>query len=114
LQKTTQMRFKKNKYGAKRSAGFHSRGEHKRFLELETLQKYNIIAELEKQKKYTFELNGVYITSYTCDFFYYDNEKKKYIVEDFKSPITAKKHDFIIKQKLMKAFYNIDVVVVMK
>lgn len=70
---------------------FQSKKEAKRYTELKLLEKVHIISELELQKK--FELQPKYTNNngenirainYVCDFFYFDNEKQQYIVEDTK------------------------------
>ena len=39
---------------------------------------------------------------YTCDFAYYDNTLNKYVMVEFKSPMTAKLPDYILRRKLAK------------
>lgn len=70
---------------------FASKKEAKRYTELKWLEKAKLIKDLELQK--SFELQPKYVNNnrehirainYVADFFYYDNEKKIYIVEDTK------------------------------
>lgn len=70
---------------------FASKKEAKRYNELKWLEKAKLIKDLELQK--SFELQSKYVNNngehiraitYVCDFYYYDNEKQKYIVEDTK------------------------------
>lgn len=88
---------------------FDSIKESKRYNDLKMLQRANIIKELELQK--VFELqpkfinnNGQHIRAitYIADFFYYDNEKKMYIVEDTKGYRTEV---YKIKKKLFEYVY---------
>jgi hypothetical protein len=54
-------------------------------------------------------VNGHLISLYTADFAYYeiDSEGQEiYVVEDYKSPITAAQRDYIIRKKLLKALYG--------
>lgn len=88
---------------------FDSIKEKNRYIELKFLLKANKIKELELQK--TFELqpkyinnNGEHIRSitYKADFFYYDNVKKQYIVEDTKG---FKTEVYKIKKKIFEYVY---------
>ena len=84
-----------NKYHNKKASvdniKFDSIKESKRYNQLKILEKANLISELELQKK--FELQPSYINNkgekiraiyYIADFYYYDELKNKYIVEDTK------------------------------
>ena len=88
---------------------FDSKKEAKRYTELKLLKQSGLIKELELQK--VFELQPKYTNSkgehiraitYKCDFFYYDNEKQQYIVEDTKGYITEV---YKIKKKLFEYEY---------
>lgn len=70
---------------------FDSIKESKRYNELKWLEKANIIKELELQKKFELQpkytnKNGKHIRAitYIADFYYFDNEKQQYVVEDTK------------------------------
>lgn len=91
---------------------FDSKKESHRYVELKWLERAGLIKELELQK--SFELqpkytnnNGEHIRAitYVCDFYYYDNEKQRYIVEDVKSPATQKDKTYILKKKLFEYKY---------
>jgi hypothetical protein len=103
----------KPKYKNKKTNGYDSKKEAKRARELEILFNAGVISFLECQKTFRLEVNGKLICKYICDFYYYDNEKKKFIVEDVKSSYTAKLPVYRIKNKLMKAIYDIDIVEIM-
>ncbi len=75
-----------------------------RGLELHQLQKDGKISELKTQVPFKFELNGVKICKYVADFQYVQNGKL--ITEDVKGFKTA---TYKLKRKMMKAFYNIEV-----
>lgn len=88
---------------------FDSKKEAKRYSELILLKKAKLIKDLELQK--VFELQSKYINkegkhiraiTYIADFFYYDIEKQKYIVEDTKG---FKTEVYKIKKKLFEYKY---------
>ncbi len=91
---------------------FDSKKECNRYCELKLLERAKIISELELQKN--FELQPKYknnngenirAINYICDFFYYDNEKKQYIVEDVKSIATKKDKVYVLKKKIFEYKY---------
>ena len=100
-----------NKYHAvKTSFGsriYDSKKEATRAQELSLMIRAKVISELECQVKYPLEVSGVKIGDYVADFVY--TEKGKTIVEDVKSPMTAKLPLYRWKKKHMKAQYNIDI-----
>lgn len=107
------IREKKNKYGARRTDGFDSAKEARRFKELKALGVWPI----ERQVSFDLDFNGVHICSYRADFVYdvpYSDGTMR-IVEDAKPRSqrfkkTAAYRMFVIKKKLMKACHNIDVI----
>jgi hypothetical protein len=88
---------------------FKSGKERDRYQELVYAQKAGKISDLKIQVKYSFDLNGIHICSYLADFVY-KNKNGKEIVEDTKSEATKKARHYRIKNKMMKAFYQIDIV----
>lgn len=90
---------------------FDSKKERARFITLKQLEKVGIIKELELQPKFllldTIHYKGKTYpkTYYKADFKYFDNEKGKYIVEDVKSPITAKDKVYRLKIKMLLTKY---------
>lgn len=100
----------KNKHVIIDDIDFMSIKEAKRYNELKLLEKAGIIKELELQK--VFELQpkfknklGEHIRAitYVADFYYYDNEKQEYVVEDTKGFRTEV---YKIKKKLFEYKYN--------
>ena len=90
---------------------FDSKKEAKRYRELVLLQKANIISDLtlqpkfELQKKFTSNQGINYRSiNYIADFSYIENGDK--IVEDVKSPITAKNPDYRMKIKWLQFKYR--------
>ena len=106
---------KKNKYHAVKTEVngviYDSKKESRRGQYLETLQKFGKIKELERQKRFQliepFNYHGKKYQGVTwvADFYYFDNEKGKYIAEDVKSKITRKKAEYRIKIKLFMLKY---------
>ena len=89
---------------------FDSKKEAKRYTELKLLEKAHIIKELELQKKFELQpkyknKNGEHIRAitYIADFYYYDNEKQEYVVEDTKGFRTEV---YKIKKKMFEYKYN--------
>ena len=90
---------------------FDSTGEFKRWCVLRLLEKGHAIKNLERQKRYKMEVNGVHICTYVADFAYSEYLAMfgwQDVVEDFKSPATMSPI-FAIKRKLMKACHGIEV-----
>lgn len=68
------------------------------------------IAELEYHpKKYDLIVNGVKVSHYTPDFRVVYADGRTEII-DAKSSITKKKNDYVIRKKLMKALYDIEII----
>ena len=87
--------------------GFDSKGERDRYNDLALLQRAGKISDLQKQVRFDFIHNGIKICSYVADFTYVENGQK--VTEDWKSKITRKNPTYIIKRKMMKAFYGIEI-----
>lgn len=112
---------KKNKYRNTityyKNIRFSSKKERDRYITLKQLEKAGIIKELELQPKFllldTIHYKGKTYpkTYYIADFKYFDKEKGKYIIEDIKSPITAKDKVYRLKIKmLLEKYPDIDFV----
>lgn len=101
-----------NKYHAVKTAFgsrvYDSKKEAARAQELTLMVRAGVISELECQVKYPLEVNGLKIGDYVCDFQY--TEKGETVVEDVKSPMTAKLPLYRWKKKHMKAQYGIDII----
>lgn len=82
---------------------FHSRGELGRWRELQLLERGGAIHNLKRQVKLPINVNGQHIAYYIADFTYRDGQLD--VIEDFKSPATAKLPDFRLKWKLVAALY---------
>jgi hypothetical protein len=108
------IREKKNKYGAKRTDGFHSAKEARRY---RVLKNDPDVFDLQCQKEYELILNGELICKYRADFVYLRCVKGAWInvVEDVKPAgnsfkKTAAYRMFLMKKVLMKVLKNIEVV----
>jgi len=100
-----------NKYNAKKTIvdgiTFDSRKESIRYSELKLLEKAGVIDSLDIQPRFDLIVNGTKCGFYRGDFKY--NENGKEIVEDVKSPFTAKLPVYRLKKKLIKAIYGIEI-----
>lgn len=68
------------------------------------------VTELEYHpKKYDLIVNGVKVSHYTPDFRVVYADGRTEII-DAKSSITKKKNDYVIRKKLMKALYDIEII----
>lgn len=108
-----QVAQKKNKYGNKKvvhgDEKFDSMKEYRRWCELLQLQSAGAVKNIVRQVTFPFIHNGVLICKYIADFAYDDISKGGIsVVEDVKSKGT-KTRVYAIKKKMMKAFYNIDI-----
>jgi len=104
---------KRNKYGNKKvrfeGIVFDSKKEARRYADLKLLQQQGLISDLELQKKFDlipttrYEGGSLRKITYTCDFFYYDKQRKETIVEDVKGIETD---IFKLKLRLFLQKYN--------
>lgn len=100
--------MRKNKYNAVKAKvdgiTFDSKKEATRYLELKLLQRCKKVSNLKLQTRFDFAINGIKVCFYKADFEYIENGKR--VIEDSKGKRTAV---YIIKKKLMKAIYDIDI-----
>lgn len=106
------------KYGNKKitidGITFDSKKEANRYCELKILERGGVIFGLKTQKEFIL-IPAQYIDGkcverackYKADFYYFDKEHGKYVVEDTKGFRTK---DYIIKRKLMLYVHNIRIV----
>lgn len=87
---------------------FDSKKEANRYAALKQIERAGLISDLELQPSYPMEINGVKVCTVRPDFQYQDKERG-FVVEDVKSPSTAKNPVYRLKKKLMKALYGIDI-----
>ena len=82
---------------------FDSQAEHRRWCELQLLERAGHIQRLERQLKIPLAVNGVKICTLIIDAAYFEGQKRIY--EDTKSRMTRKLPVWRIKAKLLKAIY---------
>lgn len=101
-----------NKYGAKKTMvdgiKFDSKREARRYGELIYLERLGDITELKVHPAFDLVVNEIFIGRYTGDFGY--RNAHGYVVEDVKSPATAKRADYQLRKRLMSAIFGIDIV----
>lgn len=86
---------------------FDSRAEARRHGQLLLLQRAGEISGLERQVQFELPVNGQRFRTYIADFTYY--EKGKLVVEDVKSPATAKETGYRMKKDLMRIIHGITI-----
>jgi hypothetical protein len=105
----------RNKFGAIKTTvegvTFDSKREARRWQELKLLERAGEISRLERQVKFPLTVEGHLIANYTADFQYYTTKPKARVVEDVKGGGTLKLPAFVLKKKLMKAIYGIELLV---
>ena len=111
---------KRNKFNAQKvemdGMTFDSKKEHKRYIELKSMQQRGEIFGLEHHTKFELapktklegEKRAKPALRYFADFTYY-MISGEYIVEDVKSAATRKLASYRNKKHLMKTVFNIDV-----
>lgn len=103
----------KPKYNNKKvvydNISFDSKKEANRYYELKILEKAGVIKDLELQKKFIIQdkikTNQGIIReiNYIADFYYFDVDLNKYVIEDVKA---IKTKDFILKFKFILNKYD--------
>ena len=102
----------RNKYGNRKSGGFDSQKERRRYRELMMLYKAGKIGGIDAQVPFVLipaqrDKSGRVIeraVKYVADFTYIDMDTGQYVVEDVKGFRTK---DYIIKRKLMLWVHHI-------
>jgi Protein of unknown function (DUF1064) len=109
---------RRNKFGAEAYTGADgkhhaSKGEGGRWEELKLMQRAGLIEGLIHQPTFALEVNGIAICKYRADAEYFTADGVR-VVEDFKSPATAKHPVYRIKRALMAAIHGITITEVMR
>ena len=127
-------RKKGSKYGNEKTVidniKFDSKHEAERYCQLKLLQRAGVIRDLELQKEFIlipaqykseerYGKNGKRLkdkqilverkVSYFADFTYIEVESGQMIVEDAKSEITRTDKTYILKRKMLRHFYGLEV-----
>lgn len=92
---------------------FDSKAEARRYGELKLLERAGEIRDLELQPKFDlFGMGATKICSYRADFRYGELENgqvARLVVEDVKSPITAREKSYRIKCKLFRDNFGFEI-----
>lgn len=88
-----------------------SKAEANRWAELQILERAGEITHLTHQPVFHLRINGIVVCDYVGDASY--RIKGALTVEDTKSPITRKNPVYVLKRKMMRAAYGIDILEVM-
>lgn len=104
--------LKKSKYAAKRIRvdliNFDSHAECARYCQLRLLQAEREICELRIKPMFQFASGIKYFADFEyIESFVRNNAFAKHVVEDVKSPATAKNRTYVIKKKLLKHEFGI-------
>lgn len=86
---------------------FDSKKEMRRYAYLKRLEELGDIANLELQPRFDIIMNGTKVAYYKSDFRYVKDGET--IIEDVKSPATAKNPTYRLKKKLVEAQYGIKI-----
>ena len=101
---------RRSKYGNRKTVvdgiTFDSAAEARRYGELKLFEHAKKIGDLERQKVFVIEVENVKVCTYRADFFYYDYDELKWIVEDVKG---ARTREYLLKKKLMWAVYRVKI-----
>ncbi len=105
-----------SKYNSKKTTidgiTFDSKKEAARYVDLKLLEKAGVIKDLDLQPKFqlqpTYSKNGKKVKAifYKADFQYFDNEKKKIVVEDVKGIRTR---EYLLKKKIFEFVYALTI-----
>lgn len=102
----------RTKYGNVRTEAFgiwfDSKTEADRYCQLRVLERIGRISGLVCQPEFPIVANGVKVASYFADFEYRDGDGNR-VVEDVKSPATAKNPLYRLKRKLAEAIHGVTV-----
>lgn len=85
---------------------YDSKAEARRHAELKLLVRTGDITHLRHQPEYPLVVNGFPLGKYIGDFAYFDREGRA-VIEDVKSPATAKNPVYVLKRKLVYALHGI-------
>ena len=92
---------------------FHSKGELRRWEELKMLEKAGEIQELRRQVRHALfvvsqEGQHVFVGTFTPDFEYVERSGEV-VIEDFKSPASAKDEAYRLRKRMFEAEYGLQV-----
>lgn len=101
------------KYGSRRTEAdgytFDSKKEADRYADLKLRLHAGEIRDLRLQVPYPITINGQVLCRYVADFVYFDVKAGREVVEDVKSPATARKELYRLKKKAMRLEHGIEI-----
>lgn len=95
---------------------WQSKWEYNCWTWLKELQTDGIISDLKRQYVVPISINGVFICKCILDFYFIwhkDDGSIQEVYADSKSVITNRMFKFVIQRNLLKAVYDVDVVILM-
>jgi hypothetical protein len=108
------MQKQTNKYHNKQTMllgeKFSSRKEAARYQELLLMQRAGLIRNIELQPRYDLVVNAQKLGFYKADFRYEKTDTSEIMVEDVKGGNATKTPVYMLKKKLVKALYDIDII----
>lgn len=106
----------RRKYGGERTVAdgitFDSKFECKRYGELKAMQAVGLISQLEVHPSYALHVGSIRIGAICPDFEYMRSGER--ILEDTKSPATAKKELYVWKRNHLLAEYGLKITEIVK
>lgn len=102
----------KSKYKNKRTivdgVKFQSTKEGNAYTEYKRQKMAGILKDFKMQVRYVIVVNGIKITSYRADFVL-EYPDGSFRIVDVKSDMTRKLNDYVMRKKLMKACFGIEI-----
>jgi hypothetical protein len=89
---------------------FDSRKEANRYQELLLMERAGLICNIELQPRYDLVVNAQKLGFYRGDFRYEKIDTGEMVTEDVKGGNATKTPLYVLKRKLVKALYNVDIV----
>ena len=92
---------------------FDSKTEMVRYKELVILARAGVIRHLEMQPEFKVFINQQLYCTYTADFRYYDEDRRKWIIEDVKSNGTIKETAFKLRKKAAELYHGVEITIIL-
>ena len=92
---------------------FDSKTEMVRYKELMILARAGVIRHLEMQPEFKVFINQQLYCTYTADFRYYDEDHRKWIIEDVKSNGTVKETAFKLRKKAAELYHGVEITIIL-
>ena len=92
---------------------FDSKTEMVRYKDLVILARAGVIRHLEMQPEFKVFINQQLYCTYTADFRYYDEDRRKWIIEDVKSNGTIKETAFKLRKKAAELYHGVEITIIL-